>query len=553
MSAQNIQSPFPVFLDTDGTPLNDGYLYIGTTNLNPETNPISVYWDSALTIPAAQPVRTTGGFPSRNGTPARLYANGDFSCTVKTKKGTLVYYAPTNADRTSAAFISADDGAGGTLFTTVQGFITKLLSSTGSSLVGFIQSGANAVMRSVLSKLRDEASAMDYGAKGDGVTDDYAAIMAALSAHNTVVLPDPSVGYLIRSMIVVPANKRLVGANWRTTKILKGYNGDMVELLDGSGLKDVYLEGQSGSWTGQGVIIRGTNGRQKVENLQVKNTLGACINFTDATAGSQFFGLNLDLYRTGSTTTSDLYAITISPTQMLSAIPRKFVNLETNGGCAIDFGGCNDVMVSNGFLGDIKYTADSRGVLVSNCRIANQPALLIKGHNNTINNCDINPQITLDVGVDNISLQTNSYNHLPIIDNSGNCRNMIDHWRLAYTPTLTSGGVAPSLGNGTLSASYSRDGATTTIMGELVIGTTTSLGTGGLNISLPQAKQTGDVVVGGVVYMNRGGTVYEGFMQIAGNASVASFLRDTTGSVTFNSPAVFAAGDFMRWSFTYPN
>jgi len=56
--ANNIGSPFEMFTDTSGNPLEDGYLYIGTAGLNPETNPVAVYWDDGLTLAAAQPIRT---------------------------------------------------------------------------------------------------------------------------------------------------------------------------------------------------------------------------------------------------------------------------------------------------------------------------------------------------------------------------------------------------------------------------------------------------------------------------------------------------------------
>jgi hypothetical protein len=70
MTALSIQPPFPLISDIDGQPLEDGYIWIGVANLPPIGNPIAVYWDAALTIPAALPVRTRGGYPVNAGTPA---------------------------------------------------------------------------------------------------------------------------------------------------------------------------------------------------------------------------------------------------------------------------------------------------------------------------------------------------------------------------------------------------------------------------------------------------------------------------------------------------
>jgi hypothetical protein len=91
MPALEVTPPFSVFSDIDGQPLENGYIWIGTVNLNPQTNPINVYWDSALTILAAQPIRTLGGYPSNSGTPARIYVNADYSIRVQNRNGSTIY------------------------------------------------------------------------------------------------------------------------------------------------------------------------------------------------------------------------------------------------------------------------------------------------------------------------------------------------------------------------------------------------------------------------------------------------------------------------------
>jgi hypothetical protein len=39
MTALSIQPPFPIFTDTDGSPLENGYIWIGTANLTPKATP----------------------------------------------------------------------------------------------------------------------------------------------------------------------------------------------------------------------------------------------------------------------------------------------------------------------------------------------------------------------------------------------------------------------------------------------------------------------------------------------------------------------------------
>jgi hypothetical protein len=91
MSTIEVQPPYPAFAGADGQPLENGYIWIGIANLSPQTNPINVFWDAALTIPAAQPIRTLNGYPSYQGTPSRFYAGSEYSIQVLNSKGSVVY------------------------------------------------------------------------------------------------------------------------------------------------------------------------------------------------------------------------------------------------------------------------------------------------------------------------------------------------------------------------------------------------------------------------------------------------------------------------------
>lgn len=79
-----------------------------------------------------------------------------------------------------------------------------LAAATGSSLVGFQQAGAGAVTRSSLSKMRESVSVKDFGAVGDGATDDTAAIQAAIDYAVAQAPTQPS--------IFVPAGDYVIGA-----------------------------------------------------------------------------------------------------------------------------------------------------------------------------------------------------------------------------------------------------------------------------------------------------------------------------------------------------
>lgn len=101
MTANSVLPSFPTFKDVDGLPLEGGFIYIGLPNLNPEVAPKQAYFDKELTIPAPQPIRTIGGYPSRNGTPSQIYVDGQFSLTVRDKNKALIYNAATEQLRFS--------------------------------------------------------------------------------------------------------------------------------------------------------------------------------------------------------------------------------------------------------------------------------------------------------------------------------------------------------------------------------------------------------------------------------------------------------------------
>ena len=81
--------------------------------------------------------------------------------------------------------------------------LAQLAASNGSALVGFLQGGTGAVARTVQSKERDIVSVKDFGAVGNGSTDDTAAINAAEAAvyaagGGTLLFPDGGV-YMVNN------------------------------------------------------------------------------------------------------------------------------------------------------------------------------------------------------------------------------------------------------------------------------------------------------------------------------------------------------------------
>jgi len=221
MSALSIQVPFPVFQGRDGQPLENGYVWIGEPNLNPQTNPVVAYYDEALTIVAAQPLRTLNGYISRAGTPAQIYVNGvDFSILVQDSKGSMVYNFPEGTG------ISAD-----------------------ACGVTYDPPFTGGVPYPVCEKLEQTVSVKDFGAVGNGVSDDTAPINLALVAGAGGIVWMPEGNYYISGTLVVPPATTLKGV---------GACDILVPLAGGSNISITHT-GSVGVTLGRGATLDGVN------------------------------------------------------------------------------------------------------------------------------------------------------------------------------------------------------------------------------------------------------------------------------------------------------
>ncbi|CAB4132813.1 Pectate lyase superfamily protein [uncultured Caudovirales phage] len=80
--------------------------------------------------------------------------------------------------------------------------IAVLNSATGAANVGYTPAGTGAVATNVQAKLRQTVSVLDFGAKGDGVTNDASAFTAAWTTSNPKAVLVPAGTYLITGTVI---------------------------------------------------------------------------------------------------------------------------------------------------------------------------------------------------------------------------------------------------------------------------------------------------------------------------------------------------------------
>lgn len=106
MTGTAITVPYPAFVDSSGLALTGGFIYVGTSGLNAQTNPIQLYWDAALTALAAQPIRTLNGYPVNGASPATLFtASTSYSLVVRDRNAALIFSTLTTGPGAAAPIV----------------------------------------------------------------------------------------------------------------------------------------------------------------------------------------------------------------------------------------------------------------------------------------------------------------------------------------------------------------------------------------------------------------------------------------------------------------
>jgi hypothetical protein len=402
---------------------------------------------------------------------------------------------------------------------------------------------------------------------GTSTTDVSSYIQAALDAHPGRWIYFPNGTYVISTALTIDDGDGTILIGEGVKSIIKKVgNIDMVNLGKLGQIDKMCLEGQGATYTGRGVVVAGAAGAGgdetswvRITDSSIINMASHCVEFTQERAGYASHLTNVRMTLAGA----DAYtkAVVKMPDTEANNGNRYMIGCWSYGHILFDAAGCDNLIVQ-GCQGAVPiFTSSSKKVSLTGSRIV--------GTGNGSNN-------DLDVTGEQHSLTGNVFapidfsfdSNCAAVTFSGNAIASGSTWsdtstgvtdgnqiyipQQQYTPTWTTSGTAPAIGDGTLNGAWRREGELVHVNIRFEAGSTTTFGTGLFEFSLPYTASRRSV---GQAYIEdaSGVAVYVGSVYIANGQSTCRLVSSgsTSAYVGAASPMAWDESDKIWLDVTY--
>ena len=514
------------FLDDSATPLTGGLLYTYSAGT---TTPLTTYTSSSGATPNSNPIvlDAAGRVPEA----VWLTVGSNYKFVLKNSGGVTIW--------------TKDNIPGG----------------TSADAVTFLQAGTGAVTRTAQAKMRDVVSIKDFGAVGDGVADDTAAIQAAIDAVSALpagqriltINSAPAGYYRITSQLTVSSNFVTILFDSTYSIFRKQFNGEMFRITGGEvEIHRCGIDGQGATYTGGGIrLIASSANSFKLITPRVFDTADSPV-MIESNAGSLMKVVGGLLQPYGANAAGPTHAVRMTAAD---TVPnnRLFLGFSAGGAPLVDCTGAETMLLIGCDGSKFTTTVTSKKVLVSGCRLQTAGAnVQISGVDHCIVGNVVASSLELTAAATNCTVRANTTVGQEVIDGSGGLSNSVRIESSAFTPTWTASVTNPTLNNGTLTGRFSRDGKLIDASVELVVGSTTSAGSGAYSFSLPFAAASGVPCVGSVWMLRSGVTFRTGSVLVTSGATQASIYFDSVAAqFGAGTPYALAVGDTVRFSVRY--
>ena len=409
---------------------------------------------------------------------------------------------------------------------------------------------------------------LDFGAVGNGTANDTDAIQAALDTGLPVHFTG---GGTYR------ANNLTMSTNFQTLifsgrcVLQKNANGPLLTISAREcSMYRARFDGESASFTGHNIVK--SEPHLLLVGCSSYDAAGRAVLDSDGN-GLRIMGTNHIYQTTDSTSTG--YDIEIGGTGLYSMITNLYTSQATGG---IYINGAGSVSLLGSQFGKLTWEGGFGG-FVTNSRI--NGAVTVKAGNVAFGTSSVSANVTLGDGTTSYSqilmesglhmqsgttlnitngVQDSTFDNLSHLRNNGvnvtigsSVDNDYHDAKVSYTPTWTGGSTAPAIGNGSLSAYYTRTGRRVIYSLSLQAGSTTTFGSGGAwTFTLPIVASSVLARQIGSCLSEDAGTGWDvGASQVSASGTTITVIANSGGAITSTVPHTWAATDRFSFEIEY--